>query len=207
MNHTPHDEAGRLSALDRFRVLYTEREPAFDALASLVRATAGADFAAITLIDEHHQWLKADSGHTGPRETPRSVAFCNFAIQRPGLMEVPDATSDPRFADNPMVTGEPFIRSYLGAPLVTVEGYRIGTVCALGLRPRSFSETDREVVRHASTVVMEMLDMRAQLEATRPLGEVIDRRRWEGLLRVELDTGGALPVVAIVEVDDSGELA
>lgn len=207
MDQTPNDEAGRLAALDRFRVLYSEREAAFDAIASLVRATVGIDFAAVTLIDEHHQWLKADAGGIGSRTTPRSVAFCNRTIRQTDLLEVPDAGADPRFAQNPLVIGEPGIRSYLGAPLVTVEGYRIGAVCALGRTPRSFTEADRAVVRNAATVVMEMLDMRVQLEATRPLGDVIDRRRWEGLLRVDLDCGGPLPVVALVEVDDYAELA
>lgn len=193
-------ECRRLRALERLRILYSEREPAFDALTSLVREVLGADFALITLIDEQHQWIKSGAG-TDMRETDRSAAFCDRTIRRPDLLEVSDARDDPRFAANPLVTGAPFLRSYLGCPLTTAEGYRIGAVCVLGLSPRTFSERDRATVRHAATVVMEMFEMRCELEEARPLSSVVDRTRWEALLRVDLARSGDLPPVALVGVD------
>ena len=201
-----NEEVARLRALERLRILYTEREVAFDALTAMIRGTLDADFALVTLIDDEYQWIKSGAG-TDLRETERSVAFCDHTIRTSSLLEVSDARLDRRFADNPLVTGEPHIRSYLGYPLITAEGYRIGAFCVIGLAPRRHSERDRETVRHAATVVMQMFEMRAELEEARPLSEIVDRRRWEGLLRVDLECGGSPPPVALVEVDDFEDIA
>ena len=136
------DEAGRLSALRGLDILDTGAEPGFDDIVALARALAGTEVALVTLIDSGRQWFKAKIG-TDFTETPRSIAFCDTAIRGDETMVVPDATRDPRFADNPLVTGPPYVRFYAGAPIRTAAGHALGTVCVLDPRPRDdFDQAD-----------------------------------------------------------------
>ena len=124
-------EAARLAALKSLDILDTAPEPGFDDVVALARTITGADVGLVSLIDAERQWFKARSG-IDVAETPRSVAFCDVTIRHTGTLVVLDATRDPRFADNPLVTGPPFIRFYAGTPIRTVEGHALGTVCVLG---------------------------------------------------------------------------
>jgi signal transduction histidine kinase len=137
----PPGEAARLAALHALDLLDTDPEPGFDDIVALARAITGADVALISLIDAERQWFKAKSGiDTG--ETPRSIAFCDIAIRHEETLVVLDASRDPRFADNPLVTGPPHVRFYAGAPIRTAEGHALGTVCVLGPDPRAgFEQT------------------------------------------------------------------
>ncbi|ODU47818.1 hypothetical protein [uncultured Aquimonas sp.] len=103
-------EAMRLGSLQALRVLDTAEEPVFDRLARAAAALCGTPIALVSLVDEDRQWFKARVGLPEARETPRAWAFCDHAIQGAGLFEVLDAAADPRFADNPLVQGEPRIR-------------------------------------------------------------------------------------------------
>lgn len=134
------DEPGRLMALRRYAILDTSPEEPFDKLTQLVRDVLGVPIAAVSLIDAERQWFKSITGLTAC-ETSRDISFCSHAIQRQEPMMIPDATLDPRFAGNPLVTGEPGIRSYLGIPLTTPDGYNLGALCAIDLQPRSFDAT------------------------------------------------------------------
>jgi diguanylate cyclase len=133
----PHDEAERLARLRALTVLDSAPEPLFDSLARLAAQIAGTPIALVTLIDEKRQWFKANLGLPGARETPRDLAFCAHAILGREVMEVADARTDPRFADHPMVTGEPGIRFYAGAPLSLPGGMRVGTLCVIDRAPRA----------------------------------------------------------------------
>ncbi|MDB5408058.1 MAG: uncharacterized protein JWL84_2970 [Rhodospirillales bacterium] len=156
----PRDEAQRLAALQRFDILDSEPEAAFDRLVALAADIFEVPMALITLVDSDRQWFKARHGVT-LTETPRTIAFCAYAIMSDGICLVPDATRDRRFRGNPLVTGEPLIRFYAGAPLKTSDGRRIGTICILDTEARDdFGETQQTNLARLSTIVMDELELR-----------------------------------------------
>lgn len=132
---TPSDETYRIAALRALGLLDSKPERAFDDIVALARQVLGVPTALVSLVDSDRQWFKAALGLEAP-ETPRSVSFCGHAILQPDVLVVPDATQDPRFHDNPLVTGSPYIRFYAGVPLRLPTGYQIGTLCAIGYEPR-----------------------------------------------------------------------
>ncbi len=142
----PVDETGRLAALDKMRVTYTPAEERFDRLARMACRLLDVPIATVTLVDAERQWFKAREG-TLKSEDDRAVSFCAHAILEPETLVVPDAAVDPRFADNPLVTGEPYIRFYAGHPLQAPDGSRLGTLCVIDRRPRAMGESDLEVLR------------------------------------------------------------
>lgn len=150
------DEAGRLAALGRYRILDTPHEDSFDKITGLVRDVLDTSICAISLIAQDRQWFKSIQG-LDVAETPREIAFCHHTIQKREPMVVVDATADPRFAGNPLVTGDPGIRSYAGVPLCTPDGYSLGSLCAIDTKPRNFSESQISILeRFAGLVVGEM---------------------------------------------------
>jgi anti-sigma regulatory factor (Ser/Thr protein kinase) len=163
------DEAARLAALRRYKILDTEPEQAFDDLTLLASHICEAPIALITLIDEHRQWFKSNVGLDAGTETPRDVSFCTHAIERPDeMMVVPNALADRRFNENPYVLGEPRVRFYAGAPLVTPEGQALGTLCVIDRKPR--------LLTAAQTKALDALrrQVQAQLELRRNLMELRD---------------------------------
>jgi PAS domain S-box-containing protein len=128
------EEQRRLQLLDELEVLDMPPDPVLDGLVRCASSLLGYPIALVSLVDEHRQWFKAGHG-LASAGTPREVAFCAHAILGDGLFEVPDATADPRFAANPLVTGEPHVRAYAGMPL-TVAGQNIGMLCLIDHQPR-----------------------------------------------------------------------
>jgi GAF domain-containing protein len=128
-------EGRRLAALDRQALLDSPPEPEFDAVVAEAAARFGAPIALISLLDADRQWFEAPVG-LEVEGNSRSVAFCDRTIRQPAVMVVPDATRDPRFEANPLVTGDPGIRFYAGAPVEAEDGQRIGTVCIIDRAPR-----------------------------------------------------------------------
>src|SRR5579864_5849995 len=118
----PQLEKKRLKVLWQYDVLDTVPEAMFDDLTELAACICEAPVALISLVDEKRQWFKSKFGIT-VNETSRDVSFCSHAIQQADLFIVPDATQDQRFANNPLVTSDPKIRFYAGAPLITADGY------------------------------------------------------------------------------------
>ncbi|MDE2477550.1 MAG: GAF domain-containing protein, partial [Betaproteobacteria bacterium] len=169
----PEREAERLQALERLGVLDTPPEPLFDQLAACAARVLEAPVAAVSLIDSRRQWFKALAGSQAagwPRETPREVSLCGHAIAGEGLFEVPDASADPRFAANPLVTGEPGLRFYAGVPLRGSEGLPVGTLCILDFRPRRLSPSQREMLQALAEQAGHALEARLaarQLELAR----------------------------------------
>src|SRR5262249_46433443 len=131
----PPDEALRLAALHQYGILDTTPEEAFDDLTSLAAHICGTPIALVSLVDANRQWFKSALG-LADLETPRDVAFCAHGILHDDVFIVPDALEDERFADNPMVTGDPHLRFYAGAPLTTPEGHTIGMLCVKDRVPR-----------------------------------------------------------------------
>ncbi|PVX28067.1 GAF domain-containing protein [Sphingomonas pokkalii] len=158
----PADEPARIAELKGYGVLDTPNEAEFDAIVREAAAALGVPIALISLIDENRQWFKARVG-LEPRETPRSISFCTHAIRGPDVFVVNDAKSDPRFSENPLVTGDPNIRFYAGAPLRTPSGRRIGTLCVIDSTARP-QLTERDTARLAllAEKTMEALERRRQ---------------------------------------------
>ena len=157
----PVNEVARLAALNRYGVLDTPAEQAFDDITTVAAALCNVPIAVITLVDEHRQWFKAVVGLEGETETPRSVAFCAHAILEPDhILEVPDALDDPRFARNPLVLGEPNIRFYAGAPLVSPDGQALGTLCVIDRVPRHLSTRERTALASLARQVVAQLELR-----------------------------------------------
>jgi anti-sigma regulatory factor (Ser/Thr protein kinase) len=156
-------EADRLAALRRYRILDTEPEQRFDDLALLASQICGTPMALISLIDGERQWFKARVG-LAVTQTPRDVAFCARAIEQPGLFIVPDALDDPRFRDNPFVRQEPHIRFYAGAPLVTADGFALGTLCVLDQKPRTITAAQKAALEALKRQVIAQLELRRSLD-------------------------------------------
>ncbi len=162
----PSDEPRRLEALRALMVLDTPAEPLLDSIARMAAQVCDVPIALISLVDAERQWFKATVGLPGVSETPRDIAFCAHAILMDGVMEVPDATQDARFVHNPLVTGEPDIRFYAGAPLMAGgDGDRVGTLCVLDHKARQLTAQQLATLRSLSTMVSQALDMRRDLIA------------------------------------------
>jgi len=161
---TPFNEAARLRSLRAFRILDTEPEQAFDLLTGLARTQFRTPIALISLVDESRQWFKSADG-LAAAETSRDVAFCAHAIITGQPLVVENALADPRFADNPLVTDDPKIRFYAGAPLVTSDGFRVGTFCVIDLIPRyDFTDDDRNALADFARLAVELMELRRRAE-------------------------------------------
>ena len=154
------DEDATLLALHALQVLDSEPEAEFDALVNAAALACGVPMSMLSLVDAQRQWFKAKVGLPGITETPREHAFCAHAVQGDTLMEVADATLDPRFADNPMVTGEPQIRFYAGAPLRLSDGSRVGTLCVIDRQARVLLPQQRALLQQLALVAVRALETR-----------------------------------------------
>lgn len=159
MGTTNADEKERLRTLRSFEVLDTDEEQAFDDFTFLVSTFLDVPIALISLVDEKRQWFKSYRG-LNVRETSRDVAFCDTAIRSNNVTVVSDAHVDQRFRDNPLVLGDPNIRFYAGAPLVSTEGHSLGTLCAIDTKPRQISEHQERVLATLARQVMNQLELR-----------------------------------------------
>jgi len=155
----PGTEKKRLKVLWQYEVLDTVPEEVFDDLTELAARICEAPIALITLVDEKRQWFKSKVGIT-VKETSRDISFCGHAINQADLFIVPDATLDKRFSHNPLVSAEPKIRFYAGAPLVTPDGHALGTLCVIDKVPRELTTDQRQALRVLARHVMTQLELR-----------------------------------------------
>lgn len=156
----PLSEDDRLAALRSYDVLDTACEASFDNIARLAADLTESPISMVSLVDAERAWFKAHHGLEAP-EAPREHAFCAHAILEPGTpLVIPDASRDPRFAGNPLVTGAPDIRFYAGVPLVNPEGAVLGTLCVLDRKPRRMSAERQRILVRLAEAVMTTLELR-----------------------------------------------
>lgn len=155
----PRNEVKRLKVLWQYDVLDTVPEEVFDDLTDLAAHICEAPVAMISLVAEDRQWFKAKVG-ISLTETAREISFCAHAILNDDLLVIPDATKDPRFRDNPLVTGRERIRFYAGAPLVTPDGHALGTLCVLDKKPRKLRPEQLNALRVLAHHVVSQLELR-----------------------------------------------
>lgn len=178
------DELGRLAALRRYSVLDTPPEEPFDKLTKLVQNVLGVPIAAVSLIDAERQWFKSIAGLSAC-ETSREIAFCAHTIKTRDPLVVPDATLDQRFMMNPLVTGDPWVRSYLGVPLETPDGYNLGALCAIDMKPRNFDASQVEIMKSFAALILNELELR-QIAMSDGLTGAMTRRGWVEMAEKEI---------------------
>jgi GAF domain-containing protein len=173
---TPPNEQQRLKVLWQYEVLDTVPEAMFDDLTELAASICAAPMALVSLVDENRQWFKSAQG-LSQRETSRDISFCAHAICQTGLFIVPDARRDPRFKDNPMVRREPHLRFYAGSPLLTADGYALGTLCVLDKKPRRLSVFQKRALQLLARVVVSQLELRRHSQVPVTLGQPVASRQ------------------------------
>lgn len=154
----PANETERIADLLAMNILDTPPELRFDRIVSLARKIFDAPIGYIALVDSDRQWFKSRCGVT-PQQTSRDGSFCGHTILQDGPLIIPDAREDPRFFDNSLVVGEPFIRFYAGFPLKGPGGHRVGTLCLADRRPRTFDPSQLEIFKHLAELAEQQLGM------------------------------------------------
>ncbi|HEY0846966.1 MAG TPA: EAL domain-containing protein [Noviherbaspirillum sp.] len=157
-------EKARLEILGRYHILDTAPESQYDDIATLAAKICNTPMALITLVDESRQWFKSRFG-LDVQETARDIAFCAHTISHVEPFIVPDASKDPRFADNPLVTGEPYIRFYAGTPLITGDGYALGSLAVLDRVPRTLTGDQLQALRILGREVVAQFELRKTLSS------------------------------------------
>jgi signal transduction histidine kinase len=169
----PSNDAQRLRALRRYRVLDTEPEAPFDDLVEIAAHILDVPISLISFIDVDRQWFKARYGLDAP-QTPRDVSFCGHAVAKGQLLVVPDASKDERFADNPLVVGAPNVCFYAGAPLTTPDGFSLGTLCAIDTRPRTVSDGQVAALQALARQAVQLLEYRRERYAAQLRKRMLD---------------------------------
>jgi GAF domain-containing protein len=142
----PKDEFKRIVSLIELDLLDTPPEKRFDQLTRCATKIFHVPISTLTLIDAQREWFKSCQGLSAT-EGDRAISFCGHALVENEILVIPDTTKDKRFADNPMVTGEPYIRFYAGVPIMSADGSRVGVFCIKDTKPREFSEEDGDVLK------------------------------------------------------------
>lgn len=154
---TPANEKERLAALYELLLLDTPPEKRFDTIVEFAASEFDVPICLITLLDHDRQWFKARVG-LDACSTARDVSFCGHAILQPDIMVVPDAATDARFADNPLVTSAPLIRFYAGAPLTMPSGHALGTLCIIDTKPRTLDAVELAILSTLRDLLVKELD-------------------------------------------------
>ncbi|MGI9327529.1 MAG: sensor domain-containing diguanylate cyclase, partial [Pseudomonadales bacterium] len=175
----PSDESERVAELCELQILDSPAEERFDRYTRLVKRLFDVPIALVSLVDSNRQWFKSSMG-LGATETPRNISFCGHAINTDSVFVVEDASLDPRFADNPLVTGDPHIRFYAGYPLKGPNGHRVGTLCIIDRKPRVLDAHDLEALSDVGEMATSELAS-LQLASTDTLTGLSNRRGFEML--------------------------
>lgn len=178
-----YDEEERQSVLDRYQIIHAKNEASYDRLAVMLRKASHMDWSAITFVDRQRQWFKAQDGFA-VKETPRNLSFCSVAMHSTQPLIVHDATGDPRFRHNALVTGEAKLRSYFGMPIYSEEGLGLGSVCLIAThRPRILRTCDTHLLTCAREWVHADLGQRRCLQDIEKVPATADSRQRSLALR------------------------
>ena len=178
-------ETLRLAKLQDYDILDSPPEPAYDDIAKLAAHICEAPIALVSLIDAKRQWFKASVG-LDVVETPRSVAFCEHTIQRKQMMIVEDTHLDPIFRGNPLVTGAPHIRFYAGAPLISPDGYALGSLCVVDRQPRRLSAEQKQALERLSRQVVAQMELSHHAHQLHASHKTLEARVKERTARLTL---------------------
>ncbi|SHJ69827.1 DNA-binding response regulator, LytR/AlgR family [Hymenobacter daecheongensis DSM 21074] len=189
------DEFARLEAVRSYHILDTPPEDVFDDLVELAAFICGTPISMVSIIDADRQWYKASVGTGDVRSMPRHVSFCHYGMMSEDIMEIEDLSKDAFFRHNPFVANDPQIRFYAGVPLVTPEGFAIGTICAIDTVPHRLTEGQRKALRILAREVVAHLELRR----ARLLLEQ-EKVKLEGLLRMANETAESLYSVSHNEI-------
>lgn len=176
---TPLNEAARLSRITDMGLLDSAADEVLDHIVAMAAHSFEVPIALVSIVSEHRQWFRAGTG-LEESDTSREISFCTHSILTPEVFQVPDARLDPRFMDNPLVTGEPHIRFYAGVPLVTADGLALGTLCIIDDKPRPLlNPRDLTMLNMYGQLVMKRLnDLRDASYVDQPTG-LFNRLRLE----------------------------
>ncbi|WP_029933858.1 PAS domain S-box protein [Thiomicrospira pelophila] len=191
----PDYEEERLVALYNLGLLDSEPEERFDRITRLAQSYFDFPVAMISLVDRDRQWFKSIVG-VEAEELPRNTSFCGHAILQEEVFSIPDTRLDPRFADNPLVIGEPYIRAYYGIPLRAPDGYRVGTLCLIDHKPRELSAEHLDTLRDMAKMVEDKLALNNILRQAKLADN--RQRRLNAILQTEMD--------AIVSIKSDGSI-
>ncbi len=181
----PPDEQARLETLQSLNILDSSSEERFDRLTRMAKRIFGVPIALVSLVDENRQWFKSCVG-VSVSETPRDISFCGHAILGNEIFIIPDAAEDERFADNPLVLGEPHIRFYAGCPLRALNGQKLGTLCIIDREPRNFGQEDIEALEDLASMVERELAA-FQMATSDELTNISNRRGFMQLAEYSLN--------------------
>ncbi len=168
-------EAERVDALKKLGILDTPPHKNFDNITSLAATILNTPIALISLVDESRQWFKSAYG-LDATETCRKISFCQYTIQQSSIFEVCDTHLDTMFVDNPLVTGDPNIRFYAGAPLTTKQGHRLGSLCVIDHHPRSLNEKERETLLLLAEQAVSMIELYEQKNTNSSLNQSLNEK-------------------------------
>lgn len=177
-------ETERLNTLQLYNMLDTASEKAFDDLTLLASSICGTPISLVSFIDKDRQWFKSKLG-LKVNETPREQAFCDHAIRSDNILVVEDAQADKRFSNNPLITGDPNIRFYAGAPLQVGNGAALGTLCVIDHQPRSMSKEQLSALSVLRDAVVAQLELRRALQDMQAINQIIPICAWCRSVKVE----------------------
>jgi GAF domain-containing protein len=171
----PNDEQERLASLETLKIVYTPAEQRFDRITRLACVVFNVPIALVSLVTQNTQWFKSAQGLSAT-ETPREISFCGHTILKDDALVIPDTSLDPRFADNPLVTGEPFIRFYAGQP-ISFDGRKMGTLCLIDRVPRQLLPSELDTLRSLAAWVENELKLSALSQTQTDLLRELDETR------------------------------
>lgn len=191
MSESNGTELSRLHNLYSYNILDSEDEISFDKITKIASQICGTSISAISLLDKDRQWFKSHHGIEA-KQTPREIAFCHHTIQGEGLMEVVDARLDNRFSNNPLVSGDPNIRFYAGAPLKTPEGYNIGTLCVIDQNAKSLTKEQIDILKILADQVVELIVLHKMNRDLKKAKQLLEEQQNLLVTRTRLQSIGEL---------------